>query len=194
MIKGAKFWSDRSKYYIQTNNSLENLMKKKYKTGYLETCGPTAAINCMAVLGYGVKTICREVEFQPEDILSLFMNDPSNKAKFERIRKGVDYLPGNRVPQFYPWAVMQLFNVECEFKYGDIERIRQSLIEGNSIQLLLKRPGHYIAAVAIDTENWDIIINDPWPNRFKDKNGFNRRISIKEYKSNVRNYYVEYKG
>ena len=76
MIYGANNWN--KDFYTQKNNAFEIQNKMKYgekvKIGkktihYSETCGPTAAINCMAALGHNFAW-CK---IQPEDLLSCWM-------------------------------------------------------------------------------------------------------------------------
>jgi hypothetical protein len=60
--------------------------------------------------------------------------------------------------------------------------------------LCLVKPGHYIAAVAFDGGAREIIFNDPWPGRFKDGNGFNRRMGEAECKANLKPFRIVYGG
>jgi cell division protein YceG involved in septum cleavage len=102
---------------------------------------------------------------------------------------------GNEVPQFYPIAVHAVFGVHGAFQFGhDFGSVAENLRAGKAVQLCLIRPGHYIAAVAYDEERQEIISNDPWPERFPDKNGFNRRLTEGEYRSNVKPYLIVYGG
>ncbi len=45
MINGVKFWNARNTFSIQTNNSVEAILRRwsGRDLGYLETCGPTSA-------------------------------------------------------------------------------------------------------------------------------------------------------
>jgi hypothetical protein len=58
-----------------------------------------------------------------------------------------------------------------------------------SVQLCLKDPRHYIAAVAYDDEKDEIVFNDSWPDRFDDGNGFNRRLKKADV-LNLQNFIV----
>lgn len=202
MIKGAKFWNDKERtYLIQTDNPTDSLLRKvlkKFDPYYLETCGPTAACICLAALGYDLKILTSGGYIpQPEEILQDWCNDPNTKQIRERIRKGVDYLPGNRIPQFYPEAARQVFGkqIKSQFSWsGNNFTYVQNYLESKcAIQLCLKKPGHYIAALAFDEDTQEIIYNDPWPNRRGLKyKGFNERMEIEEFKKNVQSYCIVY--
>ncbi|MBN1699416.1 MAG: C39 family peptidase [Spirochaetales bacterium] len=201
MIKGARRWNDRYEtFYTQTNNPTEGLLKKlvkKLTAGWLETCGPTAACSCLAAVGYGLSiTTPGGYSPQHEEILSDFLNDPRNYAKLEEIRKGVEHIPGNRIPQFYPFAVKEVYGAKGKFMWlKGLEEIARILQSGKAIQLCLKKPGHYIAAVAYDDETNEIIFNDPWPQRSGlKKGGFNERMDRREYETNVHSFIVVYEG
>lgn len=195
MIRGAPHWNDRNYYYVQTNNPTETILKKIRFDDWLESCGPTAAVNCIAALGYDVLITCPgEYRPQPEEVLTDFFNDPVNAQKLKQIRD-IDYayLPKNRVPQLYPYAIEKVFDVPSFFKWtNDFSDIADCFYVGKTVQLCLENPGHYIAVVAYDEDSDELIYNDSWPDRFKDGNGFNRRLSQAEHKNNVKPYAVIY--
>ena len=209
MIKGAKVWYERDHHYSQENNPTELRALKTYslnkgvynKYDYLETCGPSAAVGCMAVLGtVDLEIICPgEYKPQPEEVLADFFIDGVNDDEFERIRSGFQNtnIPENRAPQFYPYAVQQVFNFNgASFKYlKSFDLIANYLKLGNSIQLCLKNPSHYVAAVAFDDLSQEIIYNDPNISRKALKRkGFLERMGYEEYNDNVCNYIVVYGG
>jgi hypothetical protein len=132
---------------------------------------------------------------QGEEVLMDFFNDPRNYAalKAERPDTPPDVWHGNEVPQFYPVAVPAVFGVTARFEWGnDYYHIASYLAEGKAVQLCFVKPGHYIAAVAYDDEKQEIIYNDPWPGRFEDGNGFNRRMGKAECKANLKPYLIVY--
>ena len=198
MIVGAKFWNDRDRYYAQTNNPSEELLRKTGAVGWLETCGPTAAIMCLATLGYELTVTCPGVyRPQPEEVLSDFLNDPRNYPELAKERKDItpDKLPGNRVPQYYPLAVSRVFDAKAFFTWlTDPVQLAKWLTEGRAVQICLEKPGHYLAAVAFDDERDEIVFNDPWPDQYKDKNGFNRRIGRMSLWENQKKFAVVYQG
>jgi hypothetical protein len=134
---------------------------------------------------------------QPEEALMDYFNDPANYKTLLKIRPDTppDKWHGNEVPQFYPAAVKAVFGVHAEFEWGaGIAKIAAYLEAGRGVQLCLIKPGHYIGAVAYDSEKREIIYNDPWPDRFTDKNGFNRRMGEAEVKVNVKPFLIVYGG
>jgi hypothetical protein len=199
MIQGAKYWDNKKKTYSkQSNNAIETLVPG------LEYCGPTAATICDDALTdekeiknqYGGNWIP-----QKEDSLSLFFIDESNWDMFRKIRgdviyghkKGAGQYPPNEIPQLYPYAVQQMFGLRGEFRFKALfESVAKELWEGNAVQLCLDKPGHFIAAVAYDEATKEIIYNDPWPERWPDGNGFNRRMGKAEFESNMKNFYIVY--
>ena len=193
MIYGAKYWNNLLHYYCQVNNPTEEILRKTGARGFLETCGSTAAVNCLAVHGYKLAIKCPGLYHpQPEEVLNDWFNDPRNYPALQQVRMDIkpEDLPGNRVPQYYPVAIEDVFNVECQFRWFSTHHDLFDLFKkGCSIQLCLKSPSHYVAAVAYDDETSEIIINDPWPGRFPDGKGFNKRISDME---NLTNFAVVY--
>jgi hypothetical protein len=124
-----------------------------------------------------------------------FFNDPRNYEALKKARPDTppEVWHGNEVPQFYPIAVKAVFGVKAAFEWGaEFTKVAAYLQAGKAVQLCLVKPGHYIAAVAFDQDTREIIFNDPWPGRFKDKNGFNRRMSEGEYKGNLKPFLVVY--
>jgi len=146
----------------------------------------------------GINTAIRcpgAYEPQSEEVLMDYFNDPRNYEALRRARPDTppEKWHGNEVPQFYSVAVPAVFGVKAEFFFGnDFNLIAKLLQTGRAVQLCLITPGHYIAAVAYDSGKREIIYNDPWPDRFKDKNGFNRRMNELEYKGNVKPFFIVY--
>lgn len=197
MIRGAKYWNDKSKFYTQVNNPTEEQLRKHGIKAFLETCGPTTALNCIASLGHNtdLDNLPGEV-IQPEEVLSDFLNDPKNYEALRNVRLSLNpaSIPGGRVPQYYPYAVKFLFNVACEFRWNmTFDTIALDVARGKSIQICFENPGHYVAVVAYDDKNDELIYNDPWPANPMNKNGgFNERLSRKEFEDNVKNFFLIY--
>ena len=196
MIRGVKYWNNPECYYTQSNNPTEQMLRKRSDRDWLISCGPTAAVTCIAAMGYNVHCGCPgEYLPQSEEVLMDFFHDPRNYEVLRRVRPDTppDKWYGNEVPQFYPIAVHAVFGVHGAFQFGhDFGAVAEKLRTGNAVQLCLVKPGHYIAAVAYDDLTREIIYNDPWPERFPDKNGFNRRLGEAEYRANVKPYLVVY--
>jgi len=193
MICGPNRWKED--YYSQDNNSVEKIL------GKLETCGPTAAINCLAAIGYTERDLAilcpGSYRMQPEDALALFMNDNRSKyvAEREKIRANVSKIPGNRIPQFYPDAVKRVFLAMAEFKWlHNWEKHIDYIVKDKcSIQLCMKKPGHYIAVVAYDDETDEMIFNNPWAaHRINKHGGHLERLSKEEYEKNIFDFCIIY--
>ena len=196
MIYGTKYWNDRNTFHIQDNNVFEESFRKKGIARYLESCGPTSAVNAIASM--------RGPEFfdsikiggyspQPEDLLMLFFNDPSNYGKFREIRKEVEpsaYL-NNEIPQFYPFAVRTLFDIDCEFKWEhDFDKIVGYLKAGRAVMLC--EPGHYVCVVAYDDNLDELIYNDPWSGHYSGGE-FNIRYTRKYFEEKIAKYKIVFK-
>jgi hypothetical protein len=198
MVKGVRFWNEKDCYYTQTNNPTEEILRKRSDGGWLVSCGPSAAVTCLAAMGFNVYCGCPgDYVPQSEEVLMDFFNDPRNYAALKAARPDTppDVWHGNEVPQFYPVAVPAVFGVTARFEWGnDYYHMVGYLAEGKAVQLCLVKPGHYIAAVAYDDEKQEIIYNDPWPARFPDGNGFNRRMGRAELTSNVKPFLIVYGG
>jgi hypothetical protein len=196
MIKGAKFWDDPQRYYTQENNPTESFLKATLdeRREWLESCGPTAAVNCLSVIGANINVICPgEYRPQPEEVLMDFFNDPRNRRDLKSIREVSNKIPGNRVPQYYPLAVRKVFGAYANFAWeATLSKVSKYLLDGHAVQLCLKDPGHYIAAVAFDTTAQEIIYNDSWPNRFYNGRGWNIRMGLREFVTNVQPYCIVY--
>jgi hypothetical protein len=196
MVKGAKFWNDRSRYYIQTNNAVEKALRRYKAAVSLVTCGPTAMVNCLAALG-------REVEIetpgawnpQPEDLATLWFHDERNWNALAEIRPetspmGSQYSP-HEIPQYYPACSMQVFGVPADFQWIGFDEISAFLEAGNTVQICRKSPGHFLAAVSFDLYSEELIVNDPNP---VGGIGFNIRISRKEFVTGYHQYGIVYQG
>ena len=164
MIYGCKHWNDRNYFYVQTNNPTEEILQKAGVVHYLETCGPSSAVNCMASMGHKV-TIDTPGGYQPqpEEVLTDFFNDPNNYKALQEERKDridPDKYMGNEIAQYYPLAVKRVFGVRCRFVFASWKDVVENVKEGQACQLCFKSPGHFVAAVAFDDETQEIIYND----------------------------------
>ena len=197
MIKGVQFWNDRACYFVQSNNPTEEILRKRSDGIWLVSCGPSAAVTCIAAMGFDVEVKTPgDYKPQSEEVLMDFFNDPRNYSQLKAARPETppDMWHGNEIPQFYPVAVQSVFGIKARFEWtAPFEKVIAELQAGKAVQLCLKNPGHYIAAVAYDDERDEIIFNDPWPGRFKDGNGFNRRLKRVDF-SNVKPFRIVYEA
>jgi hypothetical protein len=192
-VSGSLYWNDRKRaYFTQENNSIEHILKCRLPLGvsYLESCGPTASLNCQASLGHGVDIRSPGgYSPQPEDLLAVYLNDPRNFASFRAAWPGLDpeKVPGNEVAQWYPIAVHEVFGNTCEF-VGELgfKEAAGHIREGRTIQACLRSPGHFIALVAYDEDKAEFIIKDGWAGRWPDGDGFCKRLLRSEYETNVK--------
>ena len=192
-IIGSQLWNDRKRaYFTQENNAFEHMLKCLLPPGvsWLETCGPTASLNCQASLGRDVAVRTKGgYRPQPEDVLTSYFNDPNN---FEALRDSwpafdPEGLPGNEVAQWYPLAVRSVFGNTCEFVGAlTFDQAAGHIRLGRTIQSSLEKPGHFIALVAYDDERSEFIIKDSWASRWPDHDGFCKRLTRAEYEGNVR--------
>jgi hypothetical protein len=196
-VKGAKLWNDRDVSYKQSNNAEESFLRALGFRGWLETCGSTSFIMCMAALGEKME-LARAGLFipQPEDVATLYFNDPRNFDRFRRARPNLEpgTWPGNRVPQYFPEAAADLYGIHATYVEGmAFEAMGGFLADGRTVEIQLRKPAHYVAAVAYDLDACEIIYNDPWPEGRTDGNGFNLRMGKAEYLANVHPFCVVYK-
>jgi len=179
-MKGALYWDDRTRYSIQTNNPTEMILKKRHEASWLESCGPTAAVNCLEACGHDTRITTPGGWLpQPEEVLLDCFHDPRNAALLGQFE-----MP-NRVMGLYPPALLAVFGVSAMVLPLRFDSLAAYLETGHSVQLLLKEPGHYIAAVAWDEAAKEVVYWDSWPERFPDGDGFCRRMAEREYDTNV---------
>lgn len=196
MILGAQYW-ETSDYYSQENNPTEAYNKARLndRSYWLESCGPTSAINCMAAMGFDLTIKCPgEYKPQPEEVLMDFMNDPRNAELLQGVRDMGDYVvPENQVPQYYPISVSHVFGVWADFKWGaQPDVLMNHLMASRAVQVCLKR-GHYIALIAYDADRDEFIYNDPWGSYYADgKGGKHRRLTRDEIAADLQPYRIVY--
>jgi hypothetical protein len=137
---------------------------------WLETCGSHSNVNAMMGTRKDPDAFLNSLKTpnhwypRPPDILTLWMNTPQNYSKMLAVRPGLDpdaYF-GNEVPQYYPTAMKEVFDVSCQFipshQWSDLVA---ALKVGTSIVICLKKPGHYICAIGFDDATNEIIYVDP---------------------------------
>jgi len=192
-IYGLKYWDDRKRaYFTQENNAIEHILKCCLPAciSPLESCGPTASLNCQASLGLEIEIQTQGgYRPQPEDVLMSFFNDPNNFASMRAAWPGLDpdKLPGNEVARWYPLAVRKVFGNACEFVGAiSFEQAATHIREGRAIQVCLRSPGHFVALVAYDDERAEFILKDGWASRWPDGDGFCKRLARSEYETNLK--------
>jgi len=192
MISGTKNWENRDYYYSQENNPTEHMLKCRLPggKGWLETCGPTAAVISMASMGRPVEIRTPGgYRAQPEEILTDYLTDPTNFKKLRMLFSDVDpaKIPGNEVAEWYPVAVGEVFGNKCEFAGAmDWVNVSTHLSSGRAVQVCLINPGHFVSLVAVDLTQSEFIYHDPWPGRWPDGDGFCRRMTRREFETNTK--------
>ncbi len=191
MIQGAKYWDNREKCSRkQSNNAIETLVPG------LSYCGPTAA-------AMAHDSLCDQFaepnpygglwSIQKEDYSTAFFLGTGNWPMFQKIR-ALDFKiwAPNEIPQYYPYMAKMVFGMDAEYREDcTFENIAKQCWEGNACQICLIKPGHYLIAVAYDDATQEIIYNDPWPERFQNGDGFNRRLKKADF-DNIQNWYILY--
>ena len=173
--------------------------------GYLETCGPTAATMGVHAIGkLGTFECPGFYSPQPEQIAADWFNDPRNYAMMRKIRPETDPAAwaGNRIPQFYPAMIKDVFGVTAIFAWDkSYEYISKWILENFSFlacfkeSMLKKVPGHFFTVVGFDDQTGNIIYNDPWPGnyypaRYLETSAMNRELTQAEWQENVEGYTV----
>lgn len=197
MLITVKYASDRKRYTQQNNNAIENIMKK------FETCGPSAAVNCIDSVCKEITDVVKECQgvAQPEDFLTIVMNNiPLYREEMLQARPGLDpsQYPANEIPQYYPMFIKKLWGdkVKAVFAYFDGDKMAhiQSMIkDGQSVQACLINPGHFICVKGIDLEAGYLLCNDPYNGR-NGVDGFSRVITVQEVNNNFQPWYISYKA
>ena len=200
MVKALPRAFDENTYYSQSNNAIEAILRKTGVADWLESCGPTSAVMIVAALGGDVSvTAPGGWQPQPEDVLTLWFNDPRNTAQLSIQRPEVNLrqIMGNRVPQYYERAMPEVLGVKARFYFGcSALDISMAIGNGRGVMACLRKPGHYIAIVGDDIETSEFIYNDawsknPWPAAMAGMSGFNRRIPYADLIENLQPYRVE---
>ena len=197
MLKGTIRWDNSDAYYSQVNNPTETFLRTIMSDfrGWLESCGPTAAVNCLASMGVSLGVRCPGVYTpQPEEVLMDYFNDPRNHPALNAIREVPGTIPKNRVPQYYPRAVRDVFDYRAAFLWGaPWDGVATAVYAmGRAVQVCLRSPSHYVAVVAYDKAREELVYHDSWGTRFPDGSGFARRMGRVEFEKNVQPYHIVY--
>jgi len=186
MISGCKLWNDRKTFSVQTNNGVESLLRRwsGKDRGWLESCGPTSAINVLEAMGKVTAIMSATmISIQPEDFLTIWMNDPENRPSFI-----ADDKPTNEYPQAYPNAISKVFGTTVLYQEKQtFDWVASMVSVGRGAMICLVNPGHFLGVVAYDDQTKELIYRDPWPNR-TGTDGFNLRMGRSEFESNTMPY------
>jgi hypothetical protein len=191
MIYGAKHWQNREiTRYIQDNNAIEHIIKrvlleKREWPFFRESCNGESAVMCCTALGYDLYVdLPGDADIQPGDAFLIWANDPANFKLLQKARpiNPENYL-NNEVPQFIPVIVWHVFGVKAQYESPlSWKQLTTFFKSGNTAELHLINPGHYIAGLAYDEDRDEVIYNDPSPGRKGLKNkGFHERLTEEEF-------------
>jgi|GEM_PF-888976 len=193
-IVGLDFWNDRLRHHVQENNPQEEQLRKDEieeggpVRGWLETCGPTALTTVCDCAGYNIE-VKTPGGFRPQEegILADYLNHPSNYPKFKKIRPDIDFsvVQGNRYPNLFPLALMEVFAVPAVYyPTRSWEEVAADLQDKRGVVFCLKDPSHFLAGVAFDRATQEIIYHDSYRAR-TGTDGFRLRMFEAEYRANV---------
>jgi hypothetical protein len=178
---------------VQTNNSVEAILRKSGVSVWLETCGPTSATIAAEVTGHSVDVhLPGGGTIQGEDALAVWMNDPTNVSILKLARPDIDptaYMD-NEIIQFYPVALKIVFGAHAEVRLGaKFDDVAAASCGGAAVMIHLNKPRHYLCVVAVDEASGALIYRDPWPAR-TGTDGFNLRMTREEFAANVQDSIV----
>jgi len=181
-------WNDRTTHRVQTDNSVEAILRKSGLSSWLENCGPTSGTIASEVTGHDVHIrLPGGGELQGEDALTLWMNDPKNVSTLKSTRPDIDPVAymDNEIIQFYPKALETVFGahaaIEMNASWNDVV---SAIRAGSAVMIHLSKPRHYLCVVNFDEAAGALIYRDPWPARTH-TDGFNLKMLKPEFTTNV---------
>lgn len=202
MIIGAEY-ADRD-IYSQENNPIDVYNKKaNSNNGYLESCGPSAMLNCCSAISKNEIVVNHNgLSIQPEQIVFDVMNDPNNYEKLLPYRNNISledlqtWAIPSRIPQYFPWASMILLDIKSVFSWNDayehFDIIKEKILKKHAVQIQFKNPGHYVAITKFDTEKNHFLYHDSWFSRWNDNNGRDRILTKDEFNYNIHTFNIDY--
>lgn len=190
-----KILGNKIQYYVQTNNAQVELFKDYFKKGLPIACGPT-----VAAMGFDISGCPMDVFTpgeQPEDSILMVANNPKNLDKLRQVRD-IDYdmYPPHEVPQIYNIIGQLIYDKEvCRFEWGlDFDIIKSNIKNQTVMMICGKFPagGHYVLVVGFDDEKRKIIYNDPYPDQWPDKNGYNREMDLEFLDNKIEKWRIDF--
>lgn len=191
-----KILGTKKQYYIQTNNAQVELFKDYFGQKKYIACGPTAVVMCLDIAGWPMEVFTPGE--QPEDSILMIAHNPNNLKKIKE-RRELDYdkYPPNEVPQVYEVVCEIIYGVKnvCKLGWGlTYTIIKNNILQGKPMVICGKFPagGHYVSCVGFDDEKGVIIYNDPYPDQWQDKKGYNREMTI-DYLNKMFKWRIDFK-
>lgn len=186
-------WDDRATHRVQTNNSVEAILRKSGVASWLENCGPTSATVGCETTGHAVDvTLPGGATIQPEDALSIWMNDPENVSLLKAVDPSIDPTAyfDNELIGYYPLALQKVFGAIATVSWKTTwDQIIANLRRGAKVMIHLKKPRHYLCCVHFDEATQAIVYRDPWPGR-TGTDGYNLSMKQDEFLANVQDSIV----
>jgi hypothetical protein len=190
-----KILGTRDEYYVQTNNAQVYLFQDYFKVTRAIACGPTAAVMCADIAGWPMDLFTPGE--QPEDSLLMVLHNPKHLPVYQEARD-LDYnvYPPNEIPQCYPPALKIIYGKDvCRFSYGLTPQIVKDNIDLGICMMIsgtFPSGGHYVSLVGYDDVKQTFIFNDPYPNQWEDKNGYNREMTLSWFGQNIQHWRVDF--
>lgn len=183
MIVGAPHYNDPKAIFNQRNNAVERILKKMGAREWLVSCGGESSAICNYAKNGGPEYVDLPGggRLQVGDAIVLWMNYEANQPALNKVRNvGDGPFLGNEIMQWIPLAVDKVLG-STVFHKDDLQwdGLVLELGRGNSVQLGQIQPAHFIAAVAYDSQEGEVLCIDP-------NGGINRRLRADEY---ARNFY-----
>jgi len=192
--RGILNWTNPHIRYEQTRNAIEEIKRKilaehGIDAGWLESCGPSAFSTEMEGLGYLTERdylhFPNGETIQMDDAHTVWLNDP-HRGKYPNIMD-------NRRGDVYVDIARQCYGCKAYLKKKTIfDDAAFHLWGGDGVQVCLKSPGHWIALIAFDRGDDEIVFHDSWGNRPGLKNGGTKERLTREQWSNVQPTVVIY--
>jgi hypothetical protein len=186
-------WDDRTTHRVQTDNSIEAILRKSGLSSWLETCGPTSATIAADVTGHDVTVhLPGGGTIQGEDALTVWMNDPANVSILKAARPDLDPVAymDNEIIQYYPAALQAVFGAHGSVDLSaSWDKVVSAVRSGSAVMIHLTKPRHYLCVVAYDEAPGALVYRDPWPAR-TGTDGFNLRMLKPEFSANVQSSVV----
>jgi len=189
VIVGARRWADRSTYYRQDNDLLEEIRRKLGDKGVLQSCGSDAAGSCIEAVGWDLEDALATrapsgYSVPADDLLTEWLNNRRNYPLLRR-ETGIDpeLEPNNRHARMLVVAARELWGIIGQHTLMLRPNvIADELGRGNAVQACLTPPGHYVAIVAYDEATGELIYNDSWSARKPEwlGDGFGKRMTQAE--------------
>lgn len=190
-----KIIGTKKQYYTQENNAQVYLFDDYFKKKKYIACGPETCAMGFDIAGCDMDVFTQGE--QPGDSILMILHNPMNLSELKKVRKlDYDKYPPNEVPQLYEWVGQKLYNKKaCEFKWGlDFNTIKNNINNNVPMMILInfKTGGHFVLIVGYDDTKKVIIYNDPYPKRWEDKIGYNRKMDLDFFNKNVSGWRTDF--